>query len=181
MEKVQVDTISIPVLKLLAKHAYIERTKDALEMLIKRRKDGCSDWWCSLQGMRQFLQAWYAQEDLDACLFEAVKTEDGQHDGGAQVRTLLALGASKHAKSCYGQSPLHLAVLSNIWNKTDAPRDRMQVLLNACADPNIRDERGETPLHIAARSAYKSEEMTRLLLDAGVNKDIKNNEGSTKV
>ena len=57
----------------------------------------------------------------------------------------------------------------------------VKVLLEGGEEPNVRNARGETPLHYAAGSAYNTTgvEAVRLLLDAGASVDAKDNRGRT--
>ena len=57
----------------------------------------------------------------------------------------------------------------------------VKVLLEGGEEPNVRNARGETPLHFAAGSAYTPTgvEAVRLLLDAGASVDAEDNRGRT--
>ena len=50
-----------------------------------------------------------------------------------------------------------------------------QALIDAGANLDIQDNRGWTPLHLAAW--YPEEKIARMLIDAGARKDIKNKNG----
>jgi hypothetical protein len=67
--------------------------------------------------------------------------DDGKH---AVVTRLLAAGASPDAVDTQGRSALHLMC----WHRNIRI---MGVLLEGGADPNLRDMRGETPLHKAVK------------------------------
>lgn len=67
---------------------------------------------------------------------------------------------------CNDVTPLHIA--KNIFE--------IQSLLDAGADPNVRDALGRTPLHLAMIQ-YKGEEVMMALLNAGADPDILDNKG----
>jgi hypothetical protein len=53
----------------------------------------------------------------------------------------------------------------------------IKLCLDSGADPNIKDENGDTLLHLAAYN--KNEELTKLLLEKGANPNIKDKDGNT--
>ena len=56
-------------------------------------------------------------------------------------------------------------------------KDVVRVLLNAGADPNIADDVGDTPLHVAA--AYGHKMVVEMLLNAGADANMENNNRET--
>ena len=67
-----------------------------------------------------------------------------------EVRRLLAMGVNPNFSCSYGQTPLHLAIDSEIdWNDPDPepPEATLaRLLLEHGANPNAKTESGETPL-----------------------------------
>ena len=99
------------------------------------------------------------QHHAGAALAFAMRTHDATHRL-ALVRCLLQLGASVSHKVERGYLPLHLAALSG-----DAAV--VQVLLQAGADRDARDNEGQgtTPLHVACQRNRTA--VIRALLAAG--------------
>lgn len=69
-----------------------------------------------------------------------------------------------------GDTPLHLATSKNNTKIIDALLHRGNIAIN------VQNKLGNT-LHVAALNSYK-DNVTKLLLEAGANKKIKNNEGA---
>nr|GEV95654.1 ankyrin repeat-containing protein [Tanacetum cinerariifolium] len=94
--------------------------------------------------------------------------------GGGHVnvlKLLLLKGANVNALTKDGNTALHLAV-------EERRRDCARLLLSGGADPNIGNVAdNEIPLHIA--SALGDDNMVKLLLLKGANKDIRNRSGKT--
>ena len=81
-----------------------------------------------------------------------------------QLTALIQLGANVDGINVHGATPLHWAVRQELqflqlpleggskhWNVESASEALMKMLLDAKADPNARDENGNTPLHWAVR------------------------------
>lgn len=93
------------------------------------------------------------------------------------VRELLAAGANVNARDkSNGNSPLHLALERN-HGVSNVMAARM--LLAAGADVNARNVRGETPLHLAARSS--NVDAATLLIAHGADVNAVINDGRTAV
>jgi cytohesin len=52
-----------------------------------------------------------------------------------------------------------------------------ELLLAARADPNIKDNMGRTPLHLASCKGYRN--FVRLLLEMGANPTVRDNKGNS--
>lgn len=70
-----------------------------------------------------------------------------------------------------GNSPLHMAVLKQMSEVVD------YLLNEEKADPNTRNDNGDTPLHFAAEG--DNETITKMLLDKGANPEKLNRDGNT--
>ena len=90
----------------------------------------------------------------------------------AATRLLVERGADLEAvASTFGNvTPLHSACASG-------ERESARILLEAGADPNIRQQGGFTPLHAAAQNG--DEELTRLLLARGADPEAATDDGRT--
>lgn len=88
------------------------------------------------------------------------------------LRHLLLKGANPNSMTKDGQTALHLAV-------EERRRDCARLLLaNSAAGADIRNATdGDTPLHVA--SGLGDEQMVKLLLHKGANKDVRNKAGKT--
>src|SRR5207302_227390 len=62
-----------------------------------------------------------------------------------------------------------------------ADRDELPIdgYLRLGADPNCRDEHGDTPLFLAARHGYRAPELIPMLIRAGADPDVRNKRGQT--
>ncbi len=96
------------------------------------------------------------------------------------VRTLIAAGASVHAKNRMGDAPVHAAAVgspgSPTWNPP-AQAVTIVCLVQAGADPNAANKSGVAPLHRAVRTRCAT--AVRTLLDHGADPARKNKNGST--
>jgi hypothetical protein len=96
------------------------------------------------------------------------------------VRTLIAGGASVHARNRFGDQPLHAAAVghpgSRAWNPA-AQTATIICMMEAGADPNAFDKRGVTPLHRAVRTRCAA--AVQILLERGADPAGKNKNGST--
>jgi hypothetical protein len=131
-----------------------------------------------------------AAADLQAQLLEAIRARDV-----AAVQVALDAGADPNAPAEFARTPLHLAVRES----TKAT----ELLLSRGANPNVSDGDGRTPLHLAngdsaalllkhkanflaadrqgnsaLHTAAESDvAMCRLLIEAGLPTDVRNNAG----
>ena len=99
-----------------------------------------------------------------ACFFRQPETAD----------ILMRAGADIHlpAKGFGTVTPLHAAVAGR-------NPDTVEALLNAGANPNVRQQGGYTPLHSAANNG--DARCTRLLLDHGADASLKSDDGKTPI
>ncbi|MGH9613256.1 MAG: ankyrin repeat domain-containing protein, partial [Bryobacteraceae bacterium] len=96
-------------------------------------------------------------------------TEEGCE---ACVRLLLERGADAKAKTGTGSTALHDASF-------EGSPAMVRMLLEAGAPVNLADERGFTPLMMAANSRTKDSEVVRMLLDHGADTQAKDGRGRT--
>src|SRR6185312_13435066 len=95
-------------------------------------------------------------------------------EGGCEtcVRLLLQRGADAKAKTGAGETALHEASF-------EVSPAMVRMLLEAGAPVNVADERGFTPLMMAANSRTKSAEVARMLLEHGADPQAKDGLGRT--
>lgn len=92
------------------------------------------------------------------------------------VRLLVQKGANINpADKRYG-SPLFRAVMHN---RQDDRLNIIEFLLARGADVNIRDPRGETPLHVAARKGEGERKVIEMLVEHGADINARNARGET--
>lgn len=92
-------------------------------------------------------------------------------NGDAATVQLLLAGGAILTSNFVGETPLHFANLDSL-----AP---FKLLLSASADPNAKDENGNTPLHQAVR--WNRTPIVRELASNGANILVKNRFGLTPV
>ena len=87
------------------------------------------------------------------------------------VDFLLSKGLSPDIKNIGGDAPIHMAVKKG-W------LDGVELLLRNLADPDIRDAKGNTSLHLVSPSTVRLK-MTQLLLGYKADPSLKDQEGNT--
>ena len=98
-----------------------------------------------------------------------IATQTGRN---AVAVLLLRHGADVNAQTDHGDTALHGAVMAN-------NPDLVKVLLEAGADPNLRQAQSYTPLHFAGFAGPDRSESARLLLRHGADATLRNNPGRT--
>ncbi|CAH0552652.1 unnamed protein product [Brassicogethes aeneus] len=85
----------------------------------------------------------------------------------------------------YGRTPLHLACCQDVallgrYKACQFPSPHLaEVLLKVGADPDIKDDDGNTPLHLAAMAKPCPASVAQILLNNGAHLDVVNNNGDT--
>uniref|UniRef100_A0A0A1WTW6 NF-kappa-B inhibitor cactus n=1 Tax=Zeugodacus cucurbitae TaxID=28588 RepID=A0A0A1WTW6_ZEUCU len=90
----------------------------------------------------------FFQQNDDGDTYLHLASISGQDNVAAALISLAVHPCILNIKNDYGQTPLHLAALSR-------HPTILRMLLLAGADPNIRDCRGNTALHLACKSGYE--------------------------
>ena len=96
------------------------------------------------------------------------------------ISRLLEMGAHTNETNVYGSTPLHVAIkpgvtISRGGDRIDKDFHTVQLLVDAGADIEMRDDGGRTPLHLAAQMA--DEASIQILLNRGANIMAEDSEG----
>ena len=98
---------------------------------------------------------------------------DAAYDGKlAEVKTLVSQGADVNQKNADGAYPLNYAAAGN-------QLEVLHYLIAQGANVSAQDDVGDTALHCATRYGGGQVETVSLLLNAGINMDLKNSEEKT--
>jgi ankyrin repeat protein len=85
------------------------------------------------------------------------------------IKYLISKNVLVNIQNDEGIAPLHLACY----------KENAELLFHAGADINLKDNNGNTPLHILAADGEENIEVVEYLLSIGANKEIKNNSNKT--
>lgn len=96
---------------------------------------------------------------------------EGNH--AAVVRRLLAAGASVNARNQWNQTPLWQAS----WQAWHENTEVAHTLVARGAAIDVADDKGHTPLHMAARAGHTS--MAAFLMESGADPDTRDDKGLT--
>ena len=105
-------------------------------------------------------------------LHDAARGSQDSPSSAVGIETLVDAGAGLEDRDRHGRAPLHLAAAYG----SKAP---VEALLRAGADPNRRDDGGETALHALAARCDATADAFEALLDAGGRRDLRNHRGET--
>ena len=94
------------------------------------------------------------------------------------VRYLVSRGSDINAKTEDGDTPLHIATMSNTVTLKTLDVEVLKYLISCGADVNAKNKNGYTPLHIAAMSD-SDVEVLKCLISRGADVNAKNNDNST--
>lgn len=151
-------------------------------MKFRNRKAIRTLFFCGLLIVAQAITAFPQQSDIDAkdetgltALMQAAL--DGTAD---EIRKLLKKGANLEVKDQYGWTALMYSVGFSrpaVYPKKEIDPEPLKTLLGASADVNASDNRGNTPLMIAALN--DKVEFVKLLLSKGANVNAMNRKGVT--
>jgi len=89
-----------------------------------------------------------------------------------QVIALLKSGVNVNERTRSKSYALNAAAVEN-------EIDVIRILLDHGADPNVQNNQGDTPLICATKYAGGKAETVELLVKAGTNQDVRDNEGKT--
>ncbi len=186
------------------KVAKVEALLEKKPTLLESRKGKYANRWTNTRDNTPLhLAAVYGRPKVVELLLQKGATVDARNGGGYTplhfaamnkhrevAELLLAKGADPSARDDAGGVPLHLAVLpigggvkmdgtGRAWfSGPHAGTELVELLLAQGVDINVRNDRGNTPLHTAAWIA-DTDKVIELLLAQGADKSITSNSGWT--
>lgn len=101
----------------------------------------------------------------DAALEKAINADDGD-----AVAAALAAGAAVNARGAHGVTPLEYAI--GTFRKRAA-----SALIAYHADPNLRDQQGDSAVSLAVNAYARDPELLKMVLDAGGDPNAKRPDG----
>ncbi|MFC1743309.1 ankyrin repeat domain-containing protein [Candidatus Riflebacteria bacterium] len=99
------------------------------------------------------------------------------HDNSDIVKLLLDCGASPNSQDKSGQTPIFRYVAEPHSESSHVPEDFFILLQHPGLDLNIKDNDGNTVLHLAIKNSFAT--ITKILINKGAKIEIKNNDGQT--